>query len=157
MSVRISIGGLSKALRDDENGRGRALRRAVMDAATRGARTLAKRTPRGVTGAMANSWKPSETPDGARIENDAPYAGVVEAGARPHSVSPEGMAAIQQWAERVLGQDPKTARQIAWGIAGKLRTEGQVGRFIARDYAADEAPKHLQDAINRSMRASGIK
>lgn len=97
------------------------------------------------------------------LANDAPHAGIIERGARPHPVSPEGRAAIMEWvARKVLGMrmskqmrafvssagasNPwsrrpgrRTREQLAqlqaitWGIVNRLKREGQQGRFIVRD------------------------
>lgn len=150
VTVRVKIGDLGARLFKAESDRGRALKRGVLDAARRGQATLVKRTPR-YLGQMANSWATQETREGALTRNTAPHAGIVEAGARPHSVSPDGMAALTEWATRQLGLDPKSAKAVAWSIARRLRTNGQVGHFIARDYAKDEAPGHLRAAIKAAL------
>ena len=152
-TVRVNVSELGARLIKAEGERGRAVKRGVVDAARRGAAALVKKTPR-YLGQMANSWNASETREGAQVRNDAPHAGIVEAGARPHSVSPDGMAALTEWATRQLGADPKAAKAIAWSIAQRLRTNGQVGLFIARDYAKHDAPGHLRAEIERHLRAA---
>ena len=151
-TVRVNIRDLGAHLVKAEGERGRAIKRGVVDAARRGAAALTKKTPR-YLGQMANSWGTEETREGALTRNTAPHAGIVEAGARPHSVSPDGMAALTEWATRQLGLDPKAAKAVAWAIAQRLRTNGQVGHFIARDYAKDDAPAHLRAEIERQLAA----
>jgi Bacteriophage HK97-gp10, putative tail-component len=58
-------------------------RRAALRAANRGMGILVRRTPAD-TGHMRRAWRVKPLKNGARIENTAPYAGVVEFGARPH-------------------------------------------------------------------------
>lgn len=152
-TVKVSISDLGSRLFRAEGERGRAVKRGVVDAARRGAAALVKKTPR-YLGQMANSWDTGETRQGAEVRNTAPHAGIVEAGARPHSVSPDGMAALTEWAARQVNSDPKAAKAIAWAIAQRLKTNGQVGHFIARDYAKQDAPRHLREEIERHLRAA---
>lgn len=115
----------------------------------------------------------------AVLYNDAPMAGVIELGARPHPVSQEGIEAIAAWARRTMGlsqvevsgpvmkgsggrkkfargvQDD-IAMGIAISIARKIKAKGQEGRFVFHDelgtlrkYWREEFERALRDA-NRS-------
>lgn len=92
---------------------------------------------------------------GESVVNDAPHAGIVELGARPHPVSKEGVEAIARWVRRKLRITPTPpagitpnvnnvstrprrptvdeALQIAQAIAQKIRREGQAPRYVMRD------------------------
>lgn len=74
------------------------------------------------------------------ILNDAPYAGVIELGARPHKVSEAGREAIREWVRRkVFGFSASEADenaivdQMTMGIVKKLEFKGQKGTFIVSD------------------------
>lgn len=89
----------------------------------------------------------------AELRNTAPHAGIVELGARPHPVSPEGIQAIADWAYRnldlgvVIGpvkrgaggrrkmeRDAKeaAAMAVAQAIAWKIRKYGQEPTYFVR-------------------------
>lgn len=152
-TIRVSLSGLGAALILGERDRTAATRKGTIEAARRGVATLTRRTPR-YLGQMANSWKDSAQPYGARIRNDAPHAGVIEAGARPHGISPEGMESLTQWAQRQRGVNLKAARAMAWSIAQRIKREGQEGHWIARNYVTREAPGHLRAEIDRALKAT---
>ena len=73
--------------------------------AERGRSFMVPRTPRDL-GQTAASWRvrtmPGDGSDGilAELINDAPTIAILEMGARPHAVNPEGWAAIYEWARR---------------------------------------------------------
>lgn len=83
--------------------------------------------------------------DDKTVYNDAPHAGIVELGARPHPVSREGIEAIAAWVRRKLRIPPATeggrrrkytqdqAMSIAYAIANKIREVGQAPRYVMRD------------------------
>jgi hypothetical protein len=83
-------------------------------------------------GQMRNSWHVSRHP-AVQVFNDAPYAGIVERGARPHSVSRAGIDALTMWARRKLGLGEAEARRVAFAVAHKLRTQGQAPTFFVRN------------------------
>lgn len=120
----------------------RELKRAgknAMDAIKRGAwsgaqasRTLLVHVTPVNTGQLKNAWKAYRKPD-PEVVNEAPHAGIVERGARPHAVSRAGIASLTRWAELKLGLSEKEARGVAFAIAHKLRTKGQAPTFFVRN------------------------
>jgi hypothetical protein len=63
-------------------------------------------------GEFQNSWFSFPTAKGAKIENNAPHAGIIEAGARPHKVNADGRAKLLAWVLKVIApqvQGPATA------------------------------------------------
>lgn len=154
-------------------GRSRAVRKAIARGALLGAergKTLIVRKTPWDEGQLAGSWdikKGRVTMFGrsvllATLFNDAPHAGIVERGARPHPVGRKGIEALTQWAwrhRRELGivtasgrarrgaKAMAEARSVAFAIAAKIRLRGQVGTFFVR--------KNLP-AIQKAM-ASEIK
>lgn len=121
---------------------------------------IVRRTPRD-TGRLRNSWAVRTVRRGPllkrRIElyNDAPYAGIVEKGARPHGVSKEGQEAIRMWVRRHFritswSQPGRSGGRTATGtkmrkqsdafldsmvflIVRKLREKGQEPTYFVRD------------------------
>lgn len=89
------------------------------------------------------------TDDG--VINDSPHAGLVELGARPHAVSKEGREAIKRWAMIKLGLSASEADSAAWGIANKIKKDGQEGRFVMRD-AIPKAVEFYKDELLRRMK-----
>lgn len=84
------------------------IRRGAIRGAERGRTFIVSKTPTD-QGQLRASWKvrpgiPSAIARGtqmlAELLNDAPHAGIVERGARPHPVSPEGWMAIYDWVMR---------------------------------------------------------
>lgn len=116
-------------------------------------------------GLHKNSWKVKETARGADITNDAPYAGIIERGARPHAVSREGIEMIAAWVRRKLrsttsksGKKLKNGRKynedealsIAYAIAAKIRKQGQKGTFIVRD-SIPALSKALAEEVDKAL------
>lgn len=99
---------LAGALAKGKAGLMDAVRRGVRNSARRGRAHLVRVTPKD-SGLLKASWKDTTTGPGATsttvamVYNDAPYAGIVEAGARPHPVSEEGQLAIYEWVKRHFG------------------------------------------------------
>lgn len=131
-----------------------AVRRGSMAAAHRSKTMISRHTPSDL-GQLAHSWgvrnmgrdskgKFVKTKYMAELYNDAPHAGVVEAGARPHKVSAEGWWSIYEWVERhfpeaasedgqvdVYGNDPEFSR-ITWAIVRKIGRDGQKATYFVR-------------------------
>lgn len=85
------------------------------------------------TGLYAQSWTFTETEKSIILGNYAPYAGVIERGARPFTPP---LGPLLAWAKRVL-QDPSQPPDYSsrvWGLATavqqKIRREGMKPRHI---------------------------
>jgi hypothetical protein len=75
------------------------------------------------------SWKAVCVPEGARLYNDRPYAGVIEYGRRAKYPGKEGVRALQVWAKRKFKLSDEeslpVARAIAWNMKSRaLRPRG---------------------------------
>lgn len=84
----------------------------------------------------------------ANLDNHAPHGGIVELGARPHSISEEGMEALTDWVlrhirfrlRRKARSDTRSkgdrrlaqAREIANRIAFKIRKYGQEPTYFVK-------------------------
>lgn len=85
------------------------------------------------TGLYAQSWDFSETEFGAVIGNYAPYASIIENGARPFTPP---IGPLLQWAKRVLGdgsQPPDYSKEVwalARGVQNKIKQNGMAPKHI---------------------------
>lgn len=143
---------LSRRLKQDAKKLPDAVRRGLRMGAARGRTRLVRATPTDL-GQMKNAWKDSATVDGAKIVNDAPHAGIIERGARPHKVSEEGMRALMEWVVRNLGTeiDSRARQRQAYGP----RIKGaRGGRRALGAYRVDVA-EEIAQAIARKIRAQG--
>ena len=86
-----------------------------------------------VTSELKGSWHYRVKMRGAVLFNDAPYAAVVELGARPHSVSMEGIENIKMWAMEKYGYSEKEATNVAFGYAKRLKKEGQKPTYFVEN------------------------
>lgn len=152
--IRISARQLPAALRREAKRMPDAVRRGMVRAANRGVMHLVAQTDeKGLTyqGQYKAGFHAERTADGARIYNDAPHAGIIELGARPHPVSEEGIAHIAEWARIKLGMQEEEAMALARGLAWKLRAKGQEGKFVFRD-AQDKLVEILREEVERILR-----
>ena len=141
----------------------RLIVRAQKRAANRSRVALVRKTPVD-RGQMKNAWRvagdarysPRKGRAPIRIVNDAPYAGVVERGARPHKVSRAGRESLEDWARRKLGVSRKEAKAISFAIAKKLEKEGQKGLFIVQE-ALPEMRRTLQKEFESLLRKAAKK
>lgn len=179
-TYRIEPDKLGRALINEGHKTAKAYRRGVTRAAHRGkVRLVAATKEKGVDylGQFRNSFHVDERPSGPVLYNDAPHAGILELGARPHPVSKEGIDALTEWAKvKLMESGPRRpakksvpltakadaaygkrvddfeaeARSIAFAIARKIRREGQKGRFIFRD----ELPtlvRYVAEEVHRAI------
>lgn len=152
MSIKIKPDELAPELRKRFSQIPKTINKGLRKGAMRGRTHLVKQTPVDL-GQMKNSWRVS----GTDIINDAPHAGIIEGGARPHKVNAAGIAALAGWARRKLGiTNEKEAKGVAFAIAKKLEKEGQKGHFIVRDsmnrlrdFAVSEVVKEIRKQANR--------
>ena len=170
--IRIDAARLPGELRREAQEVGADLRRGLGLAAHRSKAEISKRTPVDL-GQLRASWRvrPGHGELAAELVNDAPHAGIVELGARPHPVSREGQEAIYEWARRHFGlrgargkvrriqggafEDPML-RRITMGIVMKIRRKGQRPTYFVRRrlrlfrrFVADEAQAAIRRAQNR--------
>lgn len=114
-----------------------SLRAGIVEGTTAGAHRarglLARKTPKD-TGMAKAAWKVTSGIPSlgilAELHNDAPYVGILEKGARPHSVNKEGWAAIYRWVLR-KGLAGKRVRE-SQRKTKNIRTLGQAFNSIGR-------------------------
>lgn len=144
----------------------KAVRAGLREGAEHGRTILKTKTPVDL-GIMRNAWVVKDQPYGASLDNTAPHAGIIEAGARPHPVSAEGQKAILDWivrnrkvARRELEEGEDAVRlqgelhRILNAILWKIRTKGQAGKFIVRNnipLLSKLAERAVKDAVRREL------
>jgi hypothetical protein len=122
--IRLGIDQLPAELARGEKRFERALERGLRRGAERGRAIIVKKTPTDL-GQLRASWKVKSAQMVAELINDAPHAGIVELGARPHAVGPEGWHAIYEWVRRhpeMYGE--KKARTRVSASLSDLATSG---------------------------------
>lgn len=155
--ITVGIDQLPAALQRGEQRFEKALARGLRMGAERGRGVIVRRTPMDL-GQLRASWKVKAHDMVAELLNDAPHAGIVELGARPHRVNAEGWQAIYEWVRRhpemygatkprtkasattaqlvkmgpFKGLDPEISR-ITWAIVKKIQKFGQKPTFFVRD------------------------
>jgi hypothetical protein len=154
----IPPGQLPEELRKREAALKAAIARGIRNGVRRNRAMLVMRTPKD-NGLLKASWHDSASRGGrqegvvAEVWNDAPYAGIVEEGARPHGVSAAGRLALYEWAHRHFpAAEDAELKGIVWAICKKLRERGQEGTFFVRN-----ARVALASAMIDEIRAATAK
>lgn len=132
--IRIEPDKLPSALELGEQNIRRAVAQGALAGAHRGRALMVQNTPSD-QGQLRASWK--VTP-GAReftgfsdtlatLINDAPHISIVELGARPHAVNPEGWQSIYEWVRRHYrgGASGAGVGQYSLGGSGRMRPRGR--------------------------------
>lgn len=180
--ITIKPSQLGAALKREGERHVLAVRRATWSAANKfKARLILATKESGIDdrGTYRNSFVVEKTPRGAIVRNDAPYAGIIELGARPHKVGREVIEMLAEWARRkirlsgpvqehvkwktgpsgipratVRTTAPKMSRDdamsAAYAIAHKIAEEGQEGKFIFRNNM-HLATKYYAEELARIM------
>lgn len=149
--IRLTPAKFARSLIKRAGGITKAVDKGIETGAHRGMAILVARTPSGATSKMRQSWSVNGKGRRVEIHNDAPYAGIVEKGARPHPVNEEGIAAITHWARRKLGLNAVDAEGLAQGVAWKLRRKGQKPTHFVRD-SMDDLRDALADEVARELK-----
>jgi nucleoid-associated protein YgaU len=125
------------------------VRRGIRKGAKDAVKVLQDRTPVD-TGELRDSWEIKEDADSVSLENDAPHAGIVERGARPHPVSDEGRKKLAEWAVRKLGVSPEEAEGVAFAIAKRIRERGQDPTYFVK-LSLDDMSRALAQHIGKEI------
>jgi hypothetical protein len=137
MIIPINIKDLPARMLQDNKARVELAHNAIRVAAERTRTLLARRTPVD-QGQMKNAWRVSGTAENTTVVNDAPHAGIVEAGARPHNVNAAGVEAIRSWVGRhFAGMSDKEQDGITWAIINKIKKYGQKPTWLVRNAMPD--------------------
>lgn len=149
-SIKINPRELAVVLRKEDA----RLRKAVSQAANAAARKLktymVRETDRkGITD--RGIYKSSFVVNKNVVSNEAPHAGIVEMGTRPHFVGKEGREALALWCMRKLGLTYADAQSASWAIAHKIAEVGTEGRYVFRD-ALPKAVEFFQQELARIIK-----
>lgn len=144
-TFRIDPSQLGALFRQQAAAQPAVLHKGAIRGAAHGAAVMPKRSPVDL-GFLAASWHLDMTPGAVSVYNDAPYAGIMERGARPHKTSREARDALYAWVVRHLDyfvagdigeMTPERthiiARRITWGITVHWERYGREGTFFVRD------------------------
>ena len=171
MTTTIKPSQLGATLRADDKKRRRAVHVGLRRAAMRGKTHLVAETKRQGkvhTGHFKAAWRVVRVDGqhavdkrqgaGYAILNDAPHAGIIELGARPHPVSREGYEAIRRWVSRkLLGISAQMADEneevdaITRAIVRKLELHGQEPTYLVRE-SLPELRKMAGEEIERAIK-----
>lgn len=153
--IRIEAKDLGARLISDANGSMKAISRAIFSAAQRGRAYMVSKSPvdRGI---LKVAWKVIQTANGAELVNDQPYAGVMEMGARPFKISPDGLNALIGWVMRKLAVGEMQPRKLpAFHPRQSIKTR-QPGRRSRTAELTKEA-ESIAWAIAKTFEKVGIK
>lgn len=130
--IRVSLEKFSKELGDFATYSLAAQKKAVVSGLMRSIPDLVAASPVD-TGLYASSWDVTADEARAILGNYAPYAGIIERGARPFTPP---LGPLLAWAKRVLGDSsrpPKYSPQV-WALAvhtqKKIEAEGMAPRHV---------------------------
>lgn len=136
----------------------KAYHRGVMRAAMRGKRLLVQKTKEAdfqYLGQFRNSFQVENRPSGPVLYNDAPHAGIVELGARPHPVSEEGIQAIAEWVKRKLMAGEIREARGALRRAERRKDPTAASWRKATEANIEERALRIANAIAWKIRRSG--
>lgn len=195
--IKATAKGLPAMLARKHKSIARAIARGALAGAERGRALIVRKTPVD-QGQLKASWKvlpgsptalQGEFKRGtllAELLNTAPHAGIVERGARPHTVSAEGWLAIYDWVVRhrqELGLVTATGKArrvrkgrvavhqgldkggvgldsqiagITWAIVKKIQREGSKATYFVRGNLEDLRAV-VQREVDRGLEAEGNK
>jgi len=113
----------------------------------RGRALVVRRTPVGIPpGAMRQAW--AVFPWGAlgwKLDNSSPHSAIVEAGARPHPVSREGVEAIREWVARVLPLITTKSGDTRKATAAERDASGALARHTGATDKLSKKQRRLRD------------
>lgn len=128
----VNLEDFAKELGDFANASLETKRKAVISGVARSIPDLVAASPVD-TGMYAASWDMTVLEKSVILGNYAPYAGIIEYGARPHWAP---IGPLLAWAKRVTGSNsqPPDYDSHVWGLAkavqNKIAHEGQLPRHI---------------------------
>jgi hypothetical protein len=155
------LGAKFRALQEEIEAAGR---QGAFRAALRGVRVVAEDTPVD-EGVARAGWQVQRTPDGAELFNDVPYAGILEAGSRPHRPP---LRPILEWVVRKFGLDlnndggsrrsfeslddvPRNTMALAMAVVQKIEDEGTEAHWMVKNNL-DELAELLDQETERMLR-----
>ena len=151
MAIKVSLGGLGKELEKLAKEAPKRIREGVILGVAKSIPDLVRDSPID-TGLYAASWDFTVEEKSVILGNYAPYAGIIEVGARPFTPP---IGPLLAWAKRVLGdpsQPPDYSPEV-WGLArgtqAKISREGMQPRNILER----NLPKIIKNIKEEVLRA----
>jgi len=136
-TIECRPGDLGRLMREHGAERERRVLAAQQESAERAAAVIRERLPRD-TGGLRESTHAARGPDGPEVRIDAPYAGSIEAGARPHWVPLEDLI---PWAQRHAGAlglpDATAVERYAAAVQRKIARDGMPPHWVVRGALPD--------------------
>lgn len=145
----ISEKDLARRFREIEMKRPEALVRGIISAGLLGAEVVAAAAPKD-TGMTKKSTRFVTQSTGGYILTDAPHAGVVEMGSRPHTPP---LQPLIDWARRHGATDDADAHRMAFGVQRKIAREGTRPTYFTRK-CLPKLRKILAAEVKREMDAA---
>jgi hypothetical protein len=142
----VSERDLARKFREVESKRPDAVVRGIASAVLASAELVAQMAPKDL-GNLKRSCRGVLQPGGGYVIVDAPHAGIVEAGARPHWAP---IAPLIDWARRHADSEAE-AQRMARGTQVKIACEGQSPTYWVRR-SLPKQKKILKAEVEREMR-----
>lgn len=157
--IRVGAGELGPLIQSIKRGARQSIDEGMMIGAQRSVSYLKRISPV-YDGLFRAAWKCFRTSSTeVQIRNDAPYAGVLEAGARPHKVSKEGQEALRQWIgaklikeTRVSMRGPGRGKQ---GPKQRVVTRGGLTKSQVREGVKEQEIEAILHAILTKLAKKG--
>ncbi len=130
---------VSLQIKKDVEGGRKTVRKAVHNTAEVARNILSRSAPVGwgELKASLRLQKQTSKTELAQVTADAPYAGIIERGARPHPVSKDGRDLIARWAKKKFSVTDSEAKGIAFLVARKIAREPTKPRWWFRSKLGD--------------------
>jgi hypothetical protein len=168
-TIVTTLQDLPRELRGLERNLRTAVKRGALIGARAGKKILARKTP----GALKAGWsaRAGSGPILATLHNGAPLMGVIELGARPHTVSVGGRARIYKWVWKTRGAHgvvPKSGRAqrgkaaekavnaIVAAIVRTIERHGRKPTYLVRN-SLPELLREAQEGVEWEMRVAAGK
>lgn len=151
ITIKLPLGQLPFRIQKNAKAIKKVIKNGTRKAAEKSMRLLKSKTPVDLANAK-NAWQVLTQGDTYIINNDSPYIGVLDRGARPHPVSLEGQELILAWIYRKQpGITEKAAKSMLWGIITNIKHNGVEGHeFMAA--TEEQRAIYLDEAMKAAVK-----
>lgn len=169
----VPLGKLEQAMRKHGAEVEKAMMKGLRSGAARAQADLKANKDPWDRGLYAGAWTLTDpTSRQIILSNSAPYAGIIERGARPHKVGKAAREAIRAWVlrkgilmaegkrgpvrvtSRNVNRYEKLVDQVVWAICAKIAKEGRKPMWVVRSrlprfrkYAVEETERAIAEAF----------
>jgi hypothetical protein len=152
-------GKLLEVMKDDLQRSIRAFESAVFRAAEKSIVHLQRKTNligKNDRGQFRSSWFVEKRANGGwNVVNDAPHAGIIEEGARPHGVNQEGWNAIYEWARRHFRFTTAVTKAPRRGASGPIQRRRSKPQTVRGDIGDDPFLSAVTWGIVKKLKKEG--